>query len=98
MAELSESSTIKLLAIVHGNFFRHAEAAYDVLPEKFCKVEAVMSCSALASIHFEKYSTTTAAYLKLPGAVGRGPMMTMPHRTRGQTRGIGWTSFGGNLL
>jgi hypothetical protein len=35
MAELSESSTIKLLAIVHGNFFRHAEAAYDVLPEKF---------------------------------------------------------------
>ena len=32
----------------------------------------MMSRSALASIHFEKYSTTTAAYLKLPGAVGRG--------------------------
>ena len=31
-----------------------------------------MSRRALASIHFEKYSTATAAYLKLPGAVGRG--------------------------
>ena len=86
MIELSECCTVKLFAIVYCDFFGYA------------KVAAVISQTALASIHFEKYSTATAAYLKLPGAVGRGPTMSMPHRARGQTGGIRWTSSGGNLL
>ena len=49
---------------------------------------------ALASIHFEKYSTATATYLKLPGAVGRGPTISMPHRARGQTGGYEMDFFG----
>ena len=35
MTKLSECGTIKLLAIVHCDFFGYAEAAYNVLPEKF---------------------------------------------------------------
>ena len=65
---------------------------YTIFYQKnFCRVAA-------ASIHFEKYSTATAAYLKLPGAVGKGPTISMPHHARGQTGGMRWNSSGGNLL
>jgi hypothetical protein len=32
--EFLEVGAIKLLAVIHGDFVRHAEAAYDVLPEE----------------------------------------------------------------
>jgi hypothetical protein len=32
--EVLEVGTVKLLAILHGDFVRHTEAAHDVLPEK----------------------------------------------------------------
>jgi hypothetical protein len=98
MTELSECGTIKLLAIVHCDFFGHTEAVYNVLPEKLLQGCSCDITKHLGSIHFEKYSTATAAYLKLPRAVGRGPTTSMPHRTRGQTGGIRWTSSVENLL
>ena len=35
MTELSECGTVKLLAIVHCDFFGYAEAAYNALLEEF---------------------------------------------------------------
>ena len=52
-----------MLAIVYSDFFWYAEAAHNVFQKNFCKAPAVISLRALASTHFEKYSTATAAYL-----------------------------------
>ena len=93
MTELSERGTIELLAIVHCDFFGYAEAAYYVLPEKFLQGCGCDIAKRLASILFEKYSIATAAYLKLPGAVGKGPTMSMPI-----ARGARLEVLGGLLL
>jgi hypothetical protein len=58
--EFLEVGAIKLLAVIHGDFVRHAEAAYDVLPE-VCIVAEVMLNNGFASTHLEKYSTATTA-------------------------------------
>ena len=46
---------------------------------KLVKVPDVIFTSALASIHFVKYSRATAAKRRFPGAVGSGPNMSTPH-------------------
>src|SRR6185312_12479766 len=56
--------------------------------KNFCRAPAVMSLSALASTHLEKYSTATVAYLYFPGAVDNGPTISMPHRARGHTGAV----------
>jgi len=35
LTEFSECGTVKLFAIVYCDFFGYAEAAYNILPEKF---------------------------------------------------------------
>jgi hypothetical protein len=52
-----------LFAVVDSDHPWELEPADDVLPEEFLIVSDVMLMSGLASIHFVKYSTATAAYL-----------------------------------
>jgi hypothetical protein len=52
--------------------------------KKFCVVFVVTVDTALASIHFVKYSTTTKANLRLSCVVCSGPTMLRPHRCNGQ--------------
>jgi hypothetical protein len=54
-AECSEVLAVKLFAIVDGEFGRDSEAADNVIVE-----------TALASIHFVKYSTAKKVNLRFP--------------------------------
>jgi hypothetical protein len=50
----------------------------------FWTVAEVIVASGLALIHFEKYSTATATYLRFPWAGGSGPSKSSPHLCNGQ--------------
>jgi hypothetical protein len=57
--------------------------------KNFWTVAEVIVARSLASIHFEKYSTTTTTYFKFPCAGGSGPNKSRPHLCNGQ---VGWIS------
>jgi hypothetical protein len=52
--------------------------------KNFWIVAEVIVARGLASIHFEKYSTTTTTYFKFPCAGVRGPNKSRPHICNGQ--------------
>ena len=52
-----------MFTVIYGDLPWDPEPADDVLPKEFLIVSEVMLISGLASIHFVKYSTATAAYL-----------------------------------
>jgi hypothetical protein len=60
--EFLEVSTVKLLAIVHGDFVRHTEAAHNVLPEKLLYCRRSNAQQWLRFYPFGKYSTATTAW------------------------------------
>jgi hypothetical protein len=53
-------------------------------------VAEVIVANAFASIHFEKYSTTTTTYFKFPCAAGIRPIMSIPHFCKGYVGCISW--------
>ena len=66
--------SIKLCSIINRDGLRHTETTNNVLP-----VVEVIVARGLASIHFEKYSTTTTTYLRFHCAGGSGPSKSKPH-------------------
>jgi hypothetical protein len=52
--------------------------------KSFWTMAKVIMASGLASIHFEKYSTSTTTYLRFPWAGGSGPSKSSPHLCNGQ--------------
>jgi hypothetical protein len=65
-AEISEVLVVELFAVVDCEFGRDSEAANNVFQKNFCVVFDAMVNTALASIHFVKYSTATKANLRFP--------------------------------
>ena len=70
---------------------------------KLIKVPEVIFASALALIHFVKYSKAIMAKRRLPGVVGNGPTMLTPHLCKGHVgmidvvRSAGALSFSANI-
>jgi hypothetical protein len=65
-AEIPEVLAVELFVVVDGEFGRDSEAADNVLPEEFLVVFDVIVDTALASIHFVKYSTAMKVNLRFP--------------------------------
>jgi hypothetical protein len=63
--------------------------------KKFCVILEVIVDTALASIHLVKYSTAMMVNLRLPWAMGNGPMISSPHCCSGQVCAISFVSCKG---
>ena len=64
---------------------------------KLIKVPDVIFASALALIHFVKYSKATMVKHKLLCAIGNGPMILNPHLYKGHVGMIDVVGFAGVL-
>ena len=62
-----------------------------------CVAAALILATGFASTHLEKYSMATKANQRLLLAGGYGPMMSSPHRAKGQTGGRGCSESAGAL-
>jgi hypothetical protein len=78
-----ECFSIELSSVISGDSLQHAETTNNILPEEFLYSAEVIVAKGFASIHFEKYSTTTTTYFKLPCAGGSGPNKSKPHLCSG---------------
>jgi hypothetical protein len=64
VTKIFEYLSNKLCSIVHNYCLRHTEATNNILPEEFWTMTEVIVAMGFASIHLEKYSTTTTTYFK----------------------------------
>ena len=97
-AKVSEGGAIKLFAIVHRDFFWDTEATHDVLPEEFLQGSGRDVSECLGFDPLREVLYCDCCILEVSQSCWEGPTMSIPHRARGQTGGIRWTSSGGNLL
>jgi hypothetical protein len=89
IAEPSKCFGVELSAIVNSKGLQDSKAANDILLKNFWIVVEVIIARTFASIHLEKYSTSTTTYFKFPCVARIGPIISIPHLCRGH---VGWIS------
>jgi hypothetical protein len=85
-----ESFSVELSSVINDDSFGTPKQQIMFCQKNFCTVADVIIAKGFASIHLEKYSTTTTTYFRLPCAGGNGPNKCNPHLCNGHVGCISW--------